>query len=1002
MLGFFSVQSFQLTKIMKTIFFSFLFSLSALVGLAQSPVNVQKGGTAGTNNITGDLNIGTGKTLTFASGSTLTIASGATVNTPAGAIPWSAISNTPTSIAGYGILDPLVYTNVTYSNPSWITSLAASKISGVLASTNMPAYTGDVTSSSGATVNTLAIVNGSPGTIGSGTAIPVITVIGKGLVTSVTTATNTPAFANITGLPSTVAGYGITNGAALDALGAVATNGILQRTSTNGYSVATYVGLAWNAGVLSVTADAGLPSQLGANNQFLTSNGTSASWSAVPLTTGVSGILPIANGGTGRATGTTAYGLIAAGTTATGVQQTLPAGLTTEILVGGGVSVLPAWTTATGSGAPVRATSPILVTPALGVATATLINGNTLTSGSWTLTGSTNATFAFTAGMTVTASTNGNTYIFPATSATLARTDAGQTFTGTNAFAGITATAVTNSGLTSGRVPFSSTGGLMADASSLTFNSGTGALTATSFVGNVTGNITGTVNGNTLTAGSSTYTGTAAQTYTFPTTSASIARTDAAQTFTGTQTFGAILGTTLNGNTFTSGSYTITGSAGDTFAFTQAMTLSSSTDGNTYTFPSTSATLARTDAAQTFTGTQTFSGNFTVSNGFTISAGSSREPLSLTGSGNDTIFHIINTNTGGTDWQLRSIGPTASGAPAGSLVFFNSTIQGWMDPSGNLKIGSSLTSASGQPLILATGTSGTAVSIASATNLVTLANSLTMAGTLTGASTLTGTNSVTAASTTNLIMTGGTSGAQITLGQGASGVAAINSAGTGTIFNSNINITSNNPGLRINDVAGSHYNWFVGGQTNLNNGFEITPSTATGGSTFSTPLFTLTQAGVSTFTTTAAIVNVAGTTEATTTANSGSFTTAGGANITKTMVAKHFGGQGTAPTGAVGAGAGTSPGSVTFDATANDVGGIVSLTTGTLPTAASAVLTVTFNGAYATAPHVTITPGNAATALLSGVTMVYATSTTGTFVINAGTTGLTAATAYSWIYHADQ
>lgn len=46
-----------------------------------------------------------------------------------------------------------------------------------------------------------------------------------------------------------------------------------------------------------------------------------------------------------------------------------------------------------------------------------------------------------------------------------------------------------------------------------------------------------TVNGHTFTAGSSTFTGTAAQTYTFPTTTASIARTDAAQTFTGVQTF---------------------------------------------------------------------------------------------------------------------------------------------------------------------------------------------------------------------------------------------------------------------------------------------------------------------------------------------------------------------------------------------------------------------------------------------------------------------------------
>lgn len=63
----------------------------------------------------------------------------------------------------------------------------------------------------------------------------------------------------------------------------------------------------------------------------------------------------VADGGTGRSTGTTAYSLIATGTTATGAQQTLANGATTEILVGGGASALPVWTTATGTGAPVRA-----------------------------------------------------------------------------------------------------------------------------------------------------------------------------------------------------------------------------------------------------------------------------------------------------------------------------------------------------------------------------------------------------------------------------------------------------------------------------------------------------------------------------------------------------------------------------------------------------------------------------------------------------------------------
>jgi hypothetical protein len=70
----------------------------------------------------------------------------------------------------------------------------------------------------------------------------------------------------------------------------------------------------------------------------------------------ITGILAVGDGGTGRSTSTTAYGLIAAGETPTGTHQTLAAGAVNEILVGGGVSALPVWTTATGTGSPVRAT----------------------------------------------------------------------------------------------------------------------------------------------------------------------------------------------------------------------------------------------------------------------------------------------------------------------------------------------------------------------------------------------------------------------------------------------------------------------------------------------------------------------------------------------------------------------------------------------------------------------------------------------------------------------
>lgn len=104
---------------------------------------------------------------------------------------------------------------------------------------------------------------------------------------------------------------------------------------------------------------------------------------------------------------------------------------------------------------------------------------------------------------------------------------------------------------------------------------------------------------------------TANRVYTLPDATMTFARTDAAQTFTGTQTFGAIVGTTLNGNTFTTGTYTLTGAAAKTLTFNNSIALTG-TDSTTMTFPTTTATIARTDAAQTFTGTQTFSGDISV------------------------------------------------------------------------------------------------------------------------------------------------------------------------------------------------------------------------------------------------------------------------------------------------------------------------------------------------------------------------------------------------------
>jgi len=69
------------------------------------------------------------------------------------------------------------------------TTNASNISSGTLPSGRLPAFTGDATSSAGASALTLATVNSTTGSFGSASSIPVVTVNGKGLVTSVTTAT---------------------------------------------------------------------------------------------------------------------------------------------------------------------------------------------------------------------------------------------------------------------------------------------------------------------------------------------------------------------------------------------------------------------------------------------------------------------------------------------------------------------------------------------------------------------------------------------------------------------------------------------------------------------------------------------------------------------------------------------------------------------------------------------------------------------------------------------
>jgi len=152
------------------------------------------------------------------------------------------------------------------------------------------------------------------------------------------------------------------------------------------------------------------------------SSGTATNLTGLPLTTGVTGTLPIANGGTGT-TSTTFTNLT------TNVTGTLP-------VANGGTGV----TSSTGTVAVVLSNTPTLVTPVLGVATATSVNKVALTAPA------TSATLTIADGKTLTASnsltlagTDATTMTFPSSSATVAGLGIAQSFTGKQTFTGATA-----------------------------------------------------------------------------------------------------------------------------------------------------------------------------------------------------------------------------------------------------------------------------------------------------------------------------------------------------------------------------------------------------------------------------------------------------------------------------------------------------------------------------------------------------------------------------------
>jgi len=209
-------------------------------------------------------------------------------------------------------------------------------------------------------------------------------------------------------------------------------------------------------------------------------------------------------------------------------------------------------------------------------------------------------------------------------------------------------------------------------------------------------------------------------------------------------TTGDITAGKYNGLTVSTTTGTLTIANGKTATVNNTITLSG-TDSTTMTFPSTNATVARTDAAQTFTGTQTFSSAPVVST-LTVS-----KPVFSDGSGALTSTGTLATDQGGTGQTSYT---------AGDLLYY------------------------------ATGTAFTKLGIGGASTVLTSSGSAPQWTSLSGISVGTATNLAggaagsvpyqTASSTTSFLAIG-TANQVLQVNSGATAPQWVSSSGTGNI-----------------------------------------------------------------------------------------------------------------------------------------------------------------------------------------------------------------------------